>query len=113
MYPVLSESKPTCAVVIYKDDESENVCNQEASFLLSIVNDESQVSGVILLCQRHSEMFDEGKELIVLGEDGTHLSVQGKPTGENQDVTRHESRTTDARTPGGESDEAGSGSGPA
>jgi hypothetical protein len=75
---MLPNTPPSCGVVIFKDDTSENVCPEPAAFVWPFQFMESTEAGMIFLCVHHQDLFESGAELVVLGEDGTHLLVQIK-----------------------------------
>jgi hypothetical protein len=73
---MLPNTPPSCGVVIFKDDTSENVCPEPAAFVWPFQFMESTEVGMIYLCERHADLFEKGQELIVTDAEGNHLSVQ-------------------------------------
>lgn len=82
----MSDVMPTCGVVIEKNKQGEKRCPNPAEDVVTLVSpvDLVTVSAVVLLCTHHSQMFDEGKPLILVAENGEHLAIQ---SGAEQDVT--------------------------
>lgn len=93
--------QPSCGVVIFKDATSENICPSPAADMISITDQDQRVTGVVLLCARHSELFDRGVELIVLADNGIdHLSIQANIGGKNDARNDEQGAGDDGRQPG-------------
>ena len=72
---------PTCGVVVSKNDEGEVICGQPGSHAVFMVDPEtkSQVTAILVVCDKHDQDMDAGKELIFISDDGKdHILVQPK-----------------------------------
>lgn len=63
---------PTCGVVVEKNDEVERICGLPGSQAVFMVDPEtrSQVTAVLVVCDRHDQALEAGEKLIFLSEDG-------------------------------------------
>ncbi len=85
MLPIHSENieHPTCNIVISKEGETEQVCNEPATQMVTLVNPEqtSQVLAVVLVCDKHDHALEEGRSLIAVSENGAErIGIQYKST---------------------------------
>lgn len=103
---MLPNTPPSCGVVIYKDNESENVCPEIAVSAWPFQFVESIETGMLYFCQRHTELFQQGHELIVVDQDGNHLSVQLGESYVTPQSRPDEDEPDAGRTPFPELDEA-------
>lgn len=80
---------PTCNIVISKEGEVEQICNEPATQMVTLVNPDepSQVLAVVLVCDLHDKALDRGKALIAVSENGAErIGVQYKTEGGNDDA---------------------------
>lgn len=80
--------QPTCNIVISKDGEIEQVCDQSATQMVTLVNpdNQSQVLAIVLVCDLHDKALESGKALIAVSENGEdRIGIQYKSTEEVRD----------------------------
>ena len=67
---------PRCGVVIGKVEKVDVVCPDKAVDMVTIVTGDIPTA-VVLVCPRHSQMLDDGKELMFATDDpAEHILVQ-------------------------------------
>ena len=66
------QTHPTCGVIVEKNDEVERICGLPGSQAVFMVDPEtrSQVTAVLVVCDRHDQALENGEKLIFLSEDG-------------------------------------------
>lgn len=77
--PTVPPANPTCGVIVSKEGEVEKVCGEKATQVVSLVDPETQtqVTAMLLVCDRHDHDLEGGKELIFLSDDGKdHILVR-------------------------------------
>ena len=67
------QTHPTCGVIVEKNDEVERICGLPGSQVVFMVDPESrsQVTAVLVVCDRHDQALENGEKLIFLSEDLT------------------------------------------
>jgi len=85
--PSEEQPLPTCGVVIEKNDDGEKTCGEVGSHAVFMVDPEtrSRVTAILVVCPRHDQELEDGKELIFVAENREdHILVSYKK--ENEDV---------------------------
>jgi hypothetical protein len=73
--------RPTCGVVIEKSkgQDQEKICSEFAADQVTLVDpdDQTRVTAILLVCQKHSKELNDGKSLIFLSDNGVdHIGVR-------------------------------------
>lgn len=74
-----SEERPTCGVVIEKNDQGETICPEPATQQITMVDpdDKITVTAILLVCERHDHELEAGESLIFVADNGVdHIGVQ-------------------------------------
>lgn len=74
----LNPTSPTCGVIVEKNEEGERTCGEPGTQAVFMVDPEtrSNITAILVVCERHDQALEAGEKLIFLSDDGTdHIIV--------------------------------------